>query len=59
MSYHCPLCEGAVKHVTDDIFRCQSCGWSVANIESDPREKGDDDGREYGDPRDEQEERFR
>jgi hypothetical protein len=27
--------------------------------ETDPREKGDDDGREYGDPRDEQEERLR
>jgi ribosomal protein L37AE/L43A len=44
MSYHCPLCEGAVKHVTDDIFRCPACRWNGANvIEQRPPEVDDDD----------------
>jgi hypothetical protein len=31
----------------------------ISNVEENPREKGDDDGVEYGDPRDERDERRR
>ena len=30
--YCCPNCGGAIKHVTDDIFRCPACRWNGANV---------------------------
>lgn len=51
----CPGCDGpgiplGVLGYTRH-FRCQNCGLEFS-IEVNPREKGDDDGIEYGDPRD-------
>ncbi len=59
MRAYCPECGVVVKHVTDDIFRCLSCRWSGANVVENPRERDDDDGVQYADPRDERAERLR
>lgn len=30
--YCCPVCGGAIIHVTDDIFRCPACRWNGPNV---------------------------
>lgn len=50
METNCPLCGNAVED-----FECVVCGYDVRE-DCDPREKYDDDGREYADPRDYREE---
>lgn len=48
---YCGMCD---EMVTTDGRDCAKCGFetSAGNPYADPREKGDDDGVEYGDPRD-------
>lgn len=48
-----------LRKVDGDVFDLEVMETSVIGDEPDPREKGDDDGREYGDPRDAREERLR
>lgn len=51
----CLLCGNLMDNISDTPYCSESCA-RQADGESDedenPREKGDDDGREYGDPRD-------
>lgn len=55
----CPECDGpgVETGVLGNLmhFRCRNCGTEYAvgvKEYENPREKGDDDGLEYGDPRD-------
>jgi hypothetical protein len=41
-----------------DVTDIEVMDTTIIEPETDPRANGDDDGREYGDPRDEQEERL-
>ena len=41
-----------------DITDIEVVDATIVGEETDPREKGDDDGREYGDPRDARDERL-
>lgn len=47
----CPDCCN-VFDVKPKQGRCTECGTKVVDTEENPRQKGDDDGVEYGDPRD-------
>lgn len=49
---YCEMCD-----VWTNQNPCKECGASTSPAESDPREKDDDDGREYADPRDRIEDR--
>lgn len=56
--YHCQDCGREVE-CEDEYVECPTCGGE--NLEAaaeNPRERGDDDGIEYADPRDYRDDRF-
>lgn len=48
--WQCGLCGAFIKRGPKGT--CQRCGTSWDNGEANPRQKHDDDGQEYADPRD-------
>ena len=52
---YCGPCD---KWVPAKDTVCKACGADTDRLTNEDRERGDDDGLEYGDPRDERDERF-
>lgn len=51
--YYCQDCLRRVEWDGDDDPACEVCGGdNIERCDENPRERGDDDGVEYADPRD-------